>query len=347
MKCIHAVTETPQTKNNNNSDCNKYKQFRSQETKQARPVTDQATQWLCVCWKVSNYWYFTLFQKQHVTTCLLFELFLFEWCYTVFLEQRCGVSEVACVSSVWMMLYSVPWTTLWCFRSGMRVFCLNDAIQCSLNNSVVFQKWRACLLFEWCYTVFLEQLFGVSEVACVSSVWMMLYSVPWTTLWCFRSGVRVFCLNDAIQCSLNNSLVFQKWRACLLFEWCYTVFLEQLFGVSEVACVSSVWMMLYSVPWTTLWCFRSGVRVFCLNDAIQCSLNNFSMFQKRRVSFADPIISGESPAHEATLNKVPGYFQKPDSARRLVSHSCYAQFNSTHGMWNYVLRSECCLLQAS
>ena len=151
------------------------------------------------------------------------------------------------------------------FRSSMsprvfclNCFCLNDAIQCSLNNSLVFQKWRACLLFEWCYTVFLEQLFGVSEVACVSSVWMMLYSVPWTTLWCFRSGVSVFCLNDAIQCSLNNSLVFQKWRACLLFEWCYTVFLEQLFGVSEVACLSSVWMMLYSVPWTTFRCFRSG-----------------------------------------------------------------------------------------
>lgn len=87
--------------------------------------------------------------------------------------------------------------------------------------------------------------------------------------------------------------------------------------------------------------------VFCLNDAIQCSLNNFAMFQKRRVSFADPIISGESPAHEATLSKVPGYFHKPDSARRLVSQCCYAHFNSTHGMWNYVLWSECCLLQAS
>ncbi|KAK7109715.1 telomere-associated protein RIF1-like isoform X2 [Littorina saxatilis] len=32
--------------------------------------------------------------------------------------------------------------------------------------------------------------------------------------------------------------------------------------------------------------------------------------KKRRVSFADPIISGESPAHEATLCKIPDYFNR-------------------------------------
>ena len=58
------------------------------------------------------------------------------------------------------------------------------------------------------------------------------------------------------------------------------------------------------------------------------------LFQKRRVSFADPIITGESPAHEATLSKVPEYFHRPDSARRLVSCSRQTKLNSMYAMQN-------------